>query len=127
MGDTARRVFTGARALPRAFPAPPSATITLTASMLRLAERINATDTPARKCSVQWCTRRPMPNGEKCGVCSRAGGDPVEHELSVAGWTPVVARGRRQGWRDPVTGAVLAARVAVVVVRRDAKKGGAGK
>jgi len=127
MGDTAHRVFTGARILPRALPAPPSAPITLTASMLRLAERINAMDTPARKCAVQWCTRRPQPNGPRCNHCSRAGGDPVEHELSAAGWEPVVARGRRRGWRDPVTGAVLAARVAVVVVRRDAKKSGGGK
>lgn len=127
MGDTAHRVFTGARILPRALPAPPSAPITLTASMLRLVERVNAVDTPGPKCSVQWCTRRPMPNGDKCATCSRAGGDPVEHELSAAGWTPVVANRKRKGWRDPVTGAVLAARVAVVVVRRDAKKSGGGK
>lgn len=121
MGDRVRNLFL-AEPAPRRKPAVARTALPLAPGIVRAMAEVRRQDEPAAKCASPWCPRRPMHNNTHCATCARRGGNPAEVELSAAGWEPAVARGKRQGWRDPVTGTVLAQCVAIVVVRRDALK-----
>lgn len=126
MGDRVRNLFNVPAVEPasRRKPDVTRTALPLAPGIVRAVAEVRRQDEPGPRCASGSCPRRPAHNNTHCGVCARRGGDPVEVELAAAGWEPAVARGRRQGWRDPVTGEVLAARMALVIVRRDAAKGG---
>lgn len=102
--------------------------VRLTPAVVALAALVRLTDAPSpRGCSSPCCLRRPREGHAECDTCASAGkasmrGRSARAELAAAGWLRTPA-GK---WRDPVPPHTpLRMRDAIVIVRRDARRGAA--